>query len=300
LSPTGTDVQFVRPTFTGSYPTPALRLVSGGGAANSPSTVTLQGDPTSKLNLDALFNGGSQGLARFLAGTVQLKDCTSSIRPGQFFIDCAGGALTANVLVSMDGCDWNGSGDFIANVQNACAFKVDFSARNTIWRGTNPAPALVQLNGEQTVDGSISLTHCTMVAATPSVLLNGRYNFAGSAQTRTDVLTANYCIFDATGTAAGAASGQIALSGTHNISRHATAGALGGFLPGEPSDTLDLDPLLNASGHLLPNSPALNQATSSTELTDVDGESRPQGMERDIGADESPLVPVELSSLAID
>jgi hypothetical protein len=64
--------------------------------------------------------------------------------------------------------------------------------------------------------------------------------------------------------------------GTFNVSSTMTAANAGFVAPGTPSYDY----------HLLPSSPAIDQATASSVSDDLDGDSRPQGAAPDIGADE--------------
>lgn len=55
-----------------------------------------------------------------------------------------------------------------------------------------------------------------------------------------------------------------------------------------PADNVNVDPLLDTTWHLDPNSPVIDQGTATEAPNrDIDGETRPKGGEVDIGADEA-------------
>lgn len=54
--------------------------------------------------------------------------------------------------------------------------------------------------------------------------------------------------------------------------------------PADPGDVWDVDPQLDSSYHLLPNSPCIDAGTDMGITTDLDGNPRPQGGGFDIGA----------------
>jgi hypothetical protein len=75
----------------------------------------------------------------------------------------------------------------------------------------------------------------------------------------------------------------------HNLTLLSTAGAVNSTLGSTavPKANLSVDPLLDATWHLLPGSLCIDAADpASATKTDRDGQARPSGAGYDIGADE--------------
>jgi hypothetical protein len=134
-----------------------------------------------------------------------------------------------------------------------------------------------------------------------NVLIDGNTSFDNlTAIPGRDVLTAQYCLFDAAGRPA--CSGTIGLNGSGNLIAPGTVGS-GGFLPGQPGDTIVVASagVDRNTGLLAAGSPAINSAAASTVSIDFRGVPRPYASVNDIGAHEKygmPAAPENLSASA--
>jgi hypothetical protein len=122
----------------------------------------------------------------------------------------------------------------------------------------------------------LNLLHCTIYnKPTDSVVT--AIKLGGN-----DLLKSDYSIF-----AVDDLSNQFAsagFTGTRNIISPSTADGFGGAIP---ADTVKTDNLqLTAAGRLVSGSAAVNAAIGSTLGNDIDGDTRPQGTQPDVGADE--------------
>lgn len=162
------------------------------------------------------------------------------------------------------------------------SLETNITATNTIFKNC--------VLGTTVGGGNVTLTHCTFFG-----------NDAGNPFITAEngaVITANYNIFNTA-----PAGNAIINAGTVNGAFNLVNGPGGtGSAALNLTDTMIANPLLDASGHLMIDSPAIGGAAGSLLTIDVDGELRPLGAASnpDLGADETALVPVELSTFSIE
>ncbi len=240
-----------------------------------------------KLNLDPLFKNPADNADRAIVfvrnagGTLNLKWLTASKIPATNEFVSANNdaaALVGPSVTTYSKCAfYNGSGGFRATTgQAANATPISMTAGNTIWQGTGFPGSHLNLNSSSTVPSTMTLDNCTIYGGTTANLISGN-------ATRGDVVTANYCIIDATGGLQ--CSVTVPLVGKGNIVR---GGTVGDFTLGKPADTVIGDAKLDpATGYLTADSKlAFGMAIDSIRTFDVNDNARPMpaGTKPDIGA----------------
>ncbi|MHB1463135.1 MAG: autotransporter outer membrane beta-barrel domain-containing protein [Armatimonadota bacterium] len=242
---------------------------------------------TNKLNLDPLFKNPADNTDRAIVfvrnagGTLNLKWLTATKIPATNEFVSANNDDTPLVgpsVTTYSKCAfYNGSGGFRATTGGvADATPISMTAGNTIWQGTGFPGSHLNLNSDSTVPSTMTLDNCTIYGGTVANLISGN-------AARGDVVTANYCIIDATGGLQ--CSATVPLVGKGNIVQ---AGTAGDFLLGKPADTVIGDAKLDpATGYLTADSKlAFGMAIDSTRTFDVNDNVRPMpaGTKPDIGA----------------
>jgi hypothetical protein len=296
-------VEIIQPTIVGGLGRDAFSFGSMLGGKPGP-TLWIEGrTPWSKVDLDPMWEGGTQLFVRMPWGKLRLQDIRST-RQGLGITKAvqtglSNGSMGAPLEIEMERCEWlGGTGAVFLGPFPSSDFTqpISFTARNTIWAGalTQPDPNtsnLFQLGGvlplpESRPASRIHLIHCTVHAPGFQHLFYAEQQFG-------DAVEAINTIIDDSGVRSAASSSAPALTGSGNLLAHrGTAIPPGGlsFPMGEPPDTIVADPLLDSRGRLTLQSPALAVLHgASPSFLDVDGDSRPQPRHSewfDIGADE--------------
>lgn len=261
-----------------------------------------------KLNLDPVISGGTIIVGRVSAGTIAMKNVTASVMPPGFlesWSDAGQGSLLQNVHIEYEQCAFfNGSGCYNANLNGTIpsSYTITVDAVNTVWTNNLSQQRILGINAQDGLIGSasINLEHCTLTASA-NVLIDGNISFDSvTTIPGRDMLNAQYCLFDSVGHPA--CSGTIALNGSGNLVAPGTVSS-GGFLPGQPGDTIVVSSagVDRGTGLLISGSPAINSAVASTTPLDFRGVPRPYGTSNDIGAHEKygmPVTPENLSASA--
>ncbi len=278
-----------------------------GGAMN----LTIAGSPGARASFDAILQGGNILPIRFTGANLTLRDISVSVRgPLHSFMDSAfEGPLLNPLTVSLERCEFlNGAGVFNLVLRDSVGqpvFRdqpVDLYASNCIWQGTGE-DHFIWSKDQQTfilAPATINLKHCTMFGPITRCFIWGSRLDEGDGTT--DVLTAEYCIFDASQQQPIIFS-NLDLNGQKNLAFWSpSTPAFPGFGV-YPADTIIRYPALSPTGRLTATSvPAFAKAVGSDVAQDVDGQSRPlpaTAAAPDLGAAEfDDPAPVDVSSIA--
>lgn len=278
-----------------------------GGALN----LTIAGSPGAKASFDPILQGGNFLPIRFAGASLTLRDVSVTVRgPLSTFMDSAfEGPLLNPLTVSLERCEFlNGAGIFNLVLRDSVGNQVfrdqpvDFYATNCIWQG-NGDDHFIWTKDSQTfilAPATINLKHCTMFGRITNTFIWGSRLDEGDGTT--DVLTAEYCIFDAHQQQPVSFS-NLDLNGQKNLVYWSvTSPGVVGFGV-YPPDTIVRFPALSATGRLNPTSvPAFAKAIGSDVTDDIDGRPRPlpaTASAPDLGAAEfDDPTPVDVSSIA--
>jgi hypothetical protein len=249
-------------------------------------TVEIYGTPTNKVDLRGIRNGvNKQTLIRNQNSTITLVDCIYDDK-----IDINGarrGYPYWNANFNLDRC--LAQGELGRSDQAMPKIQVAVNATNTIFQmGQYTTTSLVLVSGDST--STANLTHCTFfsnneLTTAPSFLLADK----GTS------MTMNYSIVKGSKPT----NNQGYLSGAYNILAYGTQVNGTNLL----TNTSNAGPYLDNTGHIGAGSPAISNAIFSPLKIDYDGDVRPAGTGSyfpDIGADETSLVPVEMSTFKVE
>lgn len=258
----GTVVIMNDPVFTG----PMTNIFIN----NLDTSVTLRiaGSPGSPVDTTVLRTGVGEGLiGRSRAGTIEFIDCLIDDR-----YDCAGApGPNANVNFMIERCTVVGADFGAVNVAGINRF---FTVRNTTWEAAvAPRPSSIS-TASGGGDGGIVIEHSTFYG-------NPVNQFIGTDSNTP--INLRYCIFEPD--AAGDLNNAGKVTGDFNV-------LFGGVTvngTNQLANTITADPLLDASGKLQSGSSAIDAALASQATLDFEGDARPAGNAKDIGADESPF-----------
>ncbi len=298
---------FRDPTFLDGCGDVAFR--AAGGALN----LTIEGSPGQKASFDPMIDGGNILPIRFAGANLVLRDIIVT-RPAPIatFMDSAfEGPLVSPLTVVLERCEFlNGSGTFNLLVRDASTGlpvftdqPMDFYATNCIWQGTGQSHFIQTKDAERFIlaPATINLKHCTMFGRITTTFIWGSRTEEGDGTT--DVLNAEYCIFDAHEQQPVIFS-NLPLNGQKNLTYWSVVNpAFSGFGAYPPDTIIGRSPALQANGRLTAYSaPAFGKATGSDVLVDIDGQARPlpaTASAPDLGADEfDEPAPVDVASIA--
>lgn len=297
------EITVRRPTFTGSCGGIVFNMTGNSGSRLTISGSDNDGSPRAggvKTNIDAAMGAGSILLVRCGGGTFNFTDLTGSVANANTSsgVFDAGAAISNDITVNMARCEWIGAIGKTRHrgTTSSGTYKFTLNASNCLWRGgDSTVPYYIDL-ATQTyatpAPGEVNLNHCTLTGGPLNALINVRS--ADSISAAGSILDSSSVIGSTLPTANVAIT---ALNTVPNIFFRSVGDA--GTTGADPTPApIKLNPVLSATGRLLAGSPALEAATGSLLIYDVDGESRPNavGSTPDIGADEAPdLTPPAVS-----